>query len=190
MAIADVTLGQLHTGIYGVISVVHIVVLFVTFFDIHKDIDGLLRGGGINHNFLEPAFQGTIFFDMLSVFVKGSGTNTLYLTPGKCRFQHIGRIQRTCSPACSNDGMNLIDEQYDGGIFCQFIKDRFHALLKLSPVLGSGNNGGQIKSNNALVKQYTTHFTLNNPQCKSFGNGRFTYTWFTDQDRVVLFATA
>ena len=41
---------------------------------------------------LEPSLERRILLDVLTVFVKGSGTNTLDFTSCQSRFEHIGSV--------------------------------------------------------------------------------------------------
>src|SRR4030095_15150413 len=84
--------------------------------------------------------------------------------------------------------MDLVDEKNHIAILFEFIHYRFHALFKLTAVFCTGDQCSEVKRDNAFIKQYAGNFTLNDTQCKSFNDCSFTYTWFADKDRVVLFA--
>ena len=45
-----------------------------------QDRDGRLDTGLINHDLLKAALQSGIFFNVLTVFLKGSGANAMQLT--------------------------------------------------------------------------------------------------------------
>src|SRR5512133_2173606 len=106
--------------------------IFITFFYIIKDFNCLVRRGRFYHYLLETAFEGSVLFDVLPVFVKGCSADTLNFSPGKRRFQHMSRIQRTGSITGTYDGMNLSDELFYIRGFLQFVEDGCHVLLELS----------------------------------------------------------
>jgi len=44
---------------------------------------------------LEPAFEGSVFLNMLSVFIEGRGADTLNFSPRQCGLEHVGGIDRS-----------------------------------------------------------------------------------------------
>ena len=72
--------------------------------------------GVINRRFrysdrLEAALQGGVFFDILAVFVKGSGTNDLDLAPGQGGFQNICGVHRSFCITSAHHIVHLINDQ-------------------------------------------------------------------------------
>ena len=70
-----------------------------------KDGNGILHCRFIYHNRLETTFQSGIFLNILTVLIQSCGTDTVKLTSGKHRFQHIACIHGSVSLTCTNDQM-------------------------------------------------------------------------------------
>ena len=51
--------------------------VLISGFDVIQNLHGLGRRGGLDEDLLEAALQGTVFLDVLAVFVKCSGTDAL-----------------------------------------------------------------------------------------------------------------
>ena len=86
--------------------------------------------------------------------------------------------------------MDFIDEQDDVRGLFQFIHDRFHALLKLTPVFGAGDQRGDVEGHNPLSKQNPADLFLDNAKREPLCNGAFPDTRLPHEDRVVLFPSA
>src|SRR5690606_3066764 len=110
----------------------------------------------------------TIFFNMLSVLIKRCCSNTLDITSGQCRLQHISSIKRTGGSSCANNSMNLINKQDYIVNLSEFIQNGFHALFKLTSVFCSCNNRGNVEAHHTFIEQYSRYFFLDDPQGQSF----------------------
>ena len=161
---------------------------FVLVFDVVEDLDGFIHRGRLHDHFLEATLQSTVLLNVLAVLIQGGGTDALDLATCERGLEHVGSVQRAAGTAGTHNGVDLVDEQDDLGRLLEFVHDRFHTLLKLTAVLGAGHQGCDVQGYNALAEQHTRDFLLHDAQRQSLGNGRFTYTGFTDEDGVVLFA--
>ena len=86
--------------------------------------------------------------------------------------------------------MYLVDEQNDVRMFLHLCQNGMNTLFKLSAILGSGHYRRHVERNDALAEQGTRNPFLHDAECQSFGDGRFSHTRLTNQNRVVLFAPA
>ena len=86
--------------------------------------------------------------------------------------------------------MYLINEDYDVGVVLKLIDYGFETLLELSAVLCTCHNSSHVERHNALVKEHARCLALHNALRKTLHNGRFSHTWLTDEDGVVLLASA
>ena len=93
MTVAEVTVGELHAGFDGLRRVGDQVMVFVSRFDVIQDFDGLGGRGGLDENLLETALQGTVFLDVLAVFVQCRRTDALQLTTCQGGLEHVAGIQ-------------------------------------------------------------------------------------------------
>ena len=113
--------------------------LFKTGLESLEDFNRLLNGGLHYIHFLEPAGQGSILLENATVLGKRRRTNTFELPRTQARFEQVGSVQRTArGSARPNQGVNLIDEQHGMRLVLQGFQHALEALLKITPVLGSG----------------------------------------------------
>src|SRR5690606_36496873 len=108
----------------------------------------------INHYHLEATRQSAILLNVLTIFIKGGGTNALDLSAGKCRLEHVGCVQRSRCATGTNDGVQLIDKEDYILRLLKFIHYRFHPLFKLAAILSTSHERSEIKRNHALAKEH------------------------------------
>ena len=111
--VGDVTVAQFYGGNDGFVFDTHLVVVLVTLLQATQDRDRACRVGFVHHDGLEPTLQGFILFEILLVFVKGSGTDAPQFATCQCRFQDIGCIHGTFTFSCTYQCVDFIDEQDD-----------------------------------------------------------------------------
>src|SRR5208282_6395211 len=92
---------------------------FVTLFEAAQNGNSVFDIGLANENNLEAALQGRIFLNMFAVLVERSSANRAEFATSQSWLKHVGRVHRPLSRACTNQRMQLVDEQDDlpGGIF-------------------------------------------------------------------------
>ena len=78
---------------------------FISLLQTTKDGNGILHCRLIHHNRLETTFQSGIFLNILTILIQSCGTDTVKLTSGKHRLQHIACIHGSVSLTCTNDQM-------------------------------------------------------------------------------------
>ena len=87
---------------------------------------------------LEPAFEGSVFFDILTVFCEGCRTDDLHSTTGERWLQQISCIAGTLTSSSTDDSMELIDEEDDFSFgFFYLIDNSLESLLELSTIARS-----------------------------------------------------
>ena len=143
----------------------------IFFLDIVQDSKSFFLGGGLDHNFLEPAFKSAVLFNVLAVFIVGGSTNALDLAASECRFEHIGGIHGAWSAAGPYNGVYLVNKQDDIGILGEFVEHGFYAFFKLSAVFCASDHRRHVEGDNAFVKEYAGHFSLDNAEGQTFDNG-------------------
>ena len=164
--------------------------ILIFIFNIVENLQSLFRTCRLNHHLLETTLQSTVFLYILAVFIERCGTDALYFTTGKSRFQQVRGIHRTGCITGPHNSVEFINEQYHIGTFRQFGQNRLDALLKLATVFRAGHYRSHVERHHPLVKQYTRHFSFNDAQCQPFDNRRFSHTGFSDKNRIVFFAAA
>src|SRR5262249_745692 len=96
----------------------------------------------------------------------------------------------TFGGAGPNQGVQLINKDDAVLVLHQLFHDGLEALLKLSAILGSGNDQRKIETENPLVRHEQCHITIANPLAPPFTNGSLANARFPNQDRIILGATA
>ena len=125
---------------------------FVPFLQATQDGNRILDTWFLDKDRLEPAFQGTVFFNILSILIKGRGPNTAEFTAGQHRFQDISGIHGPFGGTGSNDGMEFIDEHDDlSSRIGNNLEDFLQAFFKFTAVLGPSNKGRKIQGIEGLV---------------------------------------
>ena len=86
--------------------------------------------------------------------------------------------------------MQFIDKGNDIALLSNLANQCRQPLLKLPTVLSASNNCRHIEHNYPLVEQIIWHILADNPLREAFNDSRLTYPWLTQQNRVILGATA
>ena len=190
IAVAHIAVGELHASLKGVVGVCDAVMILILTFDIIEDCKSLLGSGGLNHDFLEAAFESAVFLNIDAVLIERCSADTLNLATGKCRFEHVCSVHRALSIACAYNRVNLVDKKYDVGILGEFIENRLYALLKFAAVFCAGYNRSHIKRNHTLVVKNTRNLALGDTQSKTFDDGRLADAGLTDEHGIIFLAAA
>ena len=88
---------------------------------------------------------------MFPVFIDSGRAYDLNFPSRKRRFQYVGRIQRALRPACSDQGMQLIDEKEDITVRRNFPDHGTDPLLKFAAELCPGNHPRQVEHDHTPV---------------------------------------
>ena len=162
-------------------------VYLVTILQTTKNGNRIFHGRFFYHNRLEPTFQSRILFNILTVFIQCGRTDTMKLTTGQHRLQHIAGIKGSVCLACTDNRMQLINKQDDLTItVLHILKHGFQTLLEFTTILRTCNQCTHIQCKNLLILQSFRNITIYNPLCKPFHNRGLTNTGFTNQNRVIL----
>ena len=86
--------------------------------------------------------------------------------------------------------MQFVDEQDRVLGTLHFVHDRLDAFFELTAVLGSGDHHRQVEYDDPLFTQQFGDFTVDHHRSKAFDDRGFTDTCFTEQNRIVLLASA
>ena len=70
---------------------------------------------------------------------------TTWSSPRQGGLEHVGGVHRTFGGASPDDRVELVDEDYLLlGVLLDLIYDLLETLLELAPVLGPGDQAGEI----------------------------------------------
>ena len=67
-----------------------------------EDLDRFVAIGRLNDDLLEPSFQGAVFLDVLSVFIKRGGADALDFASAEGRLEYVGSVDSAFGSACSD----------------------------------------------------------------------------------------
>ena len=116
--------------------------------------DGVFHMGLAHKNNLEAALQGSIFFDVFAVFIERSGADGAQLAPRQRRLEHIARVHGAFGSACSDEGVQLVNEKNDLSVrFLNLFEQGLEPVFKLATILGAGDHGAQVERRYTLGAQ-------------------------------------
>ena len=189
-AVSYVAAGQSHTRLQGFVGIGHVVVFFVALLDVVENFERLFLCSWLHHNLLESAFQRTVLFYAVAVFVERCGTDALQLTSGKCWLHHVGCVHLSSLVASTYEGMYLINEDDYVFVVLEFGDDGLHSLLKLTAVLRSSHHTTHVESDQTFVAKHPRHPVFVDSARQSFYNRTLSYTRVTDKHGIVLLPAA
>mmetsp|Transcript_26776 Transcript_26776/g.58372 ORF Transcript_26776/g.58372 Transcript_26776/m.58372 type:complete len:1072 (-) Transcript_26776:90-3305(-) len=188
-AVRDVLGAVLGGSHQGLISVAQLVVSLVALAQTLQNLEGLIDGGLRHVHWLETALQRRVLLNVLAVLIKGGGTNALQLATSQGGLQDVGCINGTLSGTSSDQGVHLINHQNDVVVLLDLIHELLQTLLKLTTVLGTGNQQTHVKGDDLLALNGLRHVTVADLLGQTLSHGGLAHTRLTDKARVVLGTT-
>ena len=185
--VCDIAVGKGRGGDQGVVLNLDAVEDLIAFLETTENGNGILDSRFCNHDRLETAFKGGIFFNVFPVFVERGCADTVELTSGQHGLEEVACIHGTFCLAGADDGVKLIDKQ-DDLAFALFdlCQNGLETLFELTTEFGACNQAAHIEGEDGAVFQGIRHVTADNPLGKAFRDGGFADTRFTDENRVIL----
>ena len=188
--VGDIAVCQFDTCLQGLVGIGNMVVLFVTILDVLQNLQRLLGRCRLNDDLLETTLQGSILLDGVAVFVECGGTDALYGATCQSRLHDVGCIHAARGGAGSDHRVYLVDEHDDVGILLQLLNERLDALFELSAILRACDDGCHVEVDESLAEEHGRRAATGNELCQSFDDGTLSYTRLTNEDGVVLLASA
>jgi len=163
------------------------VVDFVAFLDSAKDGDGVFHAWFVDHDWLEAAFEGGVFFDVLAIFVEGGGTDGVEFAACELGFEEVRGIDGTLGGSGSDDRVEFVDEEDDlafaGG---DFLEECLEAVFEFAAEFCSGDHGPDIHGDDFFVVEGFGDIACDDAAGEALDDGGLSDAWFADEDRVVL----
>ena len=108
-------------------------VVLIALFQSTKNADSIGLVRFLNHHGLESTLKSLILLEILLIFVERCGTNSPQLSTSQSWFQDVGSIHGTFATSCTNESVNLIDEEYDIAFgTCHLFDNGLQSFLKLA----------------------------------------------------------
>ncbi|MNN10031.1 hypothetical protein D3C81_1229420 [compost metagenome] len=188
--VIDVARCKLGSGAQGLIAVLDVVVALEPPLEPAQDAHGVFHRWLADIDLLEAPRQSPVFFEDAAKFLEGGRTDATDITRRQQRLEQVGGVHYpTGSRTGTDDGVDLVDEQDRLRTFAQLVEQRLEALLEVTAVLGTGQQGAQVQGVDHAVGQQVRHLAVDDTLSQAFGDGGFTDTGLTDQQRVVLAPT-
>ena len=149
--VVDIPVCQSDTRRDSLLTVVHMMMLFVTLLDIMQDIECLLSIGGLNDNLLEASLQGTVFLNGVTILIQCRCTNTLYSATCQGGFHDIGSIHGSWCTAGTYKRVYLINKHNNVRILLQLLEQCPDAFLKLTAILCASHDSCHIEVHQTLI---------------------------------------
>ncbi len=162
---------------------VHLVALLEATQDRHR----VFLAGLVHLHLLETPLQRRILLDVLAVLVQGGGTDTVQLTPGQRRLEHVAGVHGALGLARTDHGVQFVDEQDDPPFFLgQLVEHRLQALLEFTAKLGASQQRAHVQRQHALVLEPLGHLAVDDAAGQPLDDGGLADAGLADQHRVVL----
>ena len=99
-----------------------------------------------NINLLKTSGKRAVFLEDATEFLIRCGTNTLQLTGCQHWLNKVGCIHDTTgSSTCTNNSVDLIYKEYRTLFLLQLTENSLKTFLKITAILGTSNQGAEIK---------------------------------------------
>ena len=151
-----------------------------------KDGDRLRNVSVLYDDLLESPVKSSVFLYIFPELVKGGCSDTLYVAPCKCRLQHVGCIKAARRSACSDDCVELVDEQYHVRACGHLVYYVLESLLEVSAIFCACHYGAHVKCDESLVCKDRRNVSCDYLYRNSFNYSRFAHSGISDKHRVVL----
>ena len=121
--------------------------------DVMKYPQCLLWRCRIDDYLLKSSFQCTVFLNTLAIFIQCCCTDALYYSTSQSWFQNVGCIHGSFSSSCTDERMNLIDEEDYFRVRLQFVHDSLDTLFKGTAIFSACDKTRKIEADNTLIKE-------------------------------------
>mmetsp|Transcript_10904 Transcript_10904/g.31281 ORF Transcript_10904/g.31281 Transcript_10904/m.31281 type:complete len:215 (-) Transcript_10904:328-972(-) len=160
---------------------------FIALLEAAENADGVLDGWLGHHDLLKPAFQCLVLLNVLLVLLEGGRADAPQFASGKKRFQEIRRVHGTRRGPCTDNSMDLVDEEHDVTIaLLDLAQDGLEAFLELAPVLCPGDKSTHVQGYKAALLEGIRDVAGDDSLSQALGNRGLSYSRLPQEDWVVL----
>ena len=137
--VGDVAVGLPYAGLDGLGGVFHVMEVLVILLQVAQYVYGLGNIRRFYHDFQETPVEGAVLLNDFGELVHGGGADALDLPPCKGRLEHVGGVEAALGTAGTDNGMELVDEEYYVGIGLEILDDALEAFLEVSAIASAGH---------------------------------------------------
>ena len=184
--VGDVAVGERRGGHQRGVGDGHPVVRLVAVAQALEDLDGVRerRLGDLDR--LEAALERGVLLEVLAVLVEGGRTDGLQLAAGQHRLEDAGGVDRALGGTCTDEGVQLVDEQDDVAAGPDLLEDLLQPLLEVTAVAAAGDQRAEVEGVELLVLERLGHLALDDRLGQALDDGGLADAGLADQHRVVL----
>mmetsp|Transcript_12109 Transcript_12109/g.33550 ORF Transcript_12109/g.33550 Transcript_12109/m.33550 type:complete len:800 (+) Transcript_12109:33-2432(+) len=196
--VSDVPGGEGDRGLDGLVGEDALVVPLVPLLESLDDLVGVLLGGLVHRDGLEPPLEGGVPLDVLPVLVEGGRADALEVAPGQGRLHQVGDVEAAPAPPAAADGpgshkgVDLVDQEDDLSGLGDLLQELGDPVLELPPLLGPGHQQAHVQGHDLLVLEELRELLPENPDVvddalgEALGDGGLPHPRLPEQDGVVL----
>ena len=155
--VGDVAVGQRRRRDQRLVGDRHAVVRLVAVAQALEHLDGVRDRGLGDLDRLEPALERGVLLEVLAVLVERGGADGLQLTAGQHRLEDAGRVDRALGGTGTDEGVDLVDEQHDVAAGADLLEHLLQALLEVTAVARTGDEGAEVEGVDLLVLERLGH---------------------------------
>ena len=152
-----------------------------------QDRDRVLRARRLDHDRLEPALQGRVLFDVLSVLIEGRRPDAVQFATGEHGLEQVSRIHGALGLAGPDNEVQLVYEKDDAAVaLLDLLEHGLQPLLEFAAVFGAGDQGAHVEGKDRPVLQAFGHVAAQDALGQPFDDRGLSNARLADEDRVVL----
>ena len=155
-----------------------------------QDRRGLLGRGFLDLDFPEPAFQRGVLLDVGAKFLIRRRADKLQFAPCQNGFQDARSINSTLGGTGPHDGVKLIHKQDRTAIPDQLFEQILEPLLKVAPVLGSGDKACHVQREKTPAQQHPGNLFVGDALGQPFRQCGLSDARLPDQTGIIFLAAA
>ena len=145
-----------------------------------------LAAGFFHRHRAKAALQGGILLDIFPVFLPGSGSQHLQLSPAQGGLEDIGSVNGPLGSPRPDDGVHLVHKENHIPAAVNLRQHIPQAFLELSPVFGARHQACHVQADQPLVFQLGRHISHRHALGQALGDGRLPHPGLPHQGRIVL----
>ena len=135
---------------------------------------------------LEPALERRVLLQVLAVLVERGRTDGLQFTAGELGLEDAGGVDRAFGGTCTDQRVQLVDEQHDVAAGLDLLEHLLQALLEVTAVAAAGHECAEVERVQLLVLERLRHVAAHDLLGEALDDRALADAWLTDQHRVVL----
>ena len=116
-----------------------------------EDLDGVGDRRLFDLDGLEPALEGRVLLEMLAVLVEGCRADGLQLAASKHRLEDRRGVDGALGGPCSDQRVELVDEQDDVAAGADLLEHLLQALLEVAAIAAPGDQRAEVEGVELLV---------------------------------------